>query len=75
VEEPERLRQLIPTKGWTPIDTRIKITSVTDLVRKLGGEELYGHDPIVPLRELIQNASDAVRARRPIEDYANDCEV
>jgi len=72
VEEPERLRQLIPTKGWTPIDTRIKITSVTDLVRKLGGEELYGHDPIVPLRELIQNASDAVRARRLIEDYAND---
>ncbi|MBV9108006.1 MAG: ATP-binding protein [Gemmatimonadetes bacterium] len=37
------------------------------LVRRLGGEQLYGDDPSVVLRELVQNASDAVRARRLVE--------
>lgn len=67
VEDPQRLKRLIPTDSWEPIDTRIKVTNVAGLVRKLGGEQLYGCDLTVPLRELIQNAIDAVRARRLIE--------
>ena len=39
---------------------------------RLGGEHLYGDDPTVPLRELIQNASDAVRARRFLENRASN---
>ncbi|WHP48962.1 hypothetical protein [Vibrio parahaemolyticus] len=42
------------------------------LVKNLGGEQLYGDDVIVPLRELIQNASDAVRARRCLEGEDDD---
>ena len=34
----------------------------------LGGKELYGKNYKVPLRELIQNASDAIRARRILDD-------
>lgn len=37
------------------------------MIRSLGGEALYGRNPQVPLRELIQNACDAVRARRTFE--------
>jgi hypothetical protein len=54
----------VQTDRWTPVDTRIKITDVAGLVRKLGGDQLYGDQKFVPLRELIQNASDAIRARR-----------
>ena len=67
VEEPERLIKFIATKDWLPIDTRIKVSNVASLIRNLGGEQLYGNDKTVPLRELIQNALDAVRARRLIE--------
>jgi hypothetical protein len=45
---------------------------VPALVARLGGKQLYGEDPTVPLRELIQNASDAVRARRLLEERPND---
>src|SRR5690242_6012357 len=68
VDDPSRLAKLIGTDGWTPVDTRIRVSAVADLVSKLGGEELYGNNPSVPLRELIQNASDAVRARRVLEE-------
>ena len=67
IEEPERLTKFIPTGDWLPIDIQIKVTDVASLVRKLGGEQLYGADKIVPLRELIQNGLDAIRARRLIE--------
>ena len=72
VEEPERLIKFIATKDWLPIDTRIKVSNVASLIRNLGGEQLYGDDKIVPLRELIQNALDAVRARRLIEGRPTD---
>jgi hypothetical protein len=67
VETPELLRMRIAISGWSPVDARIHISNVADLVERLGGEQLYGKDPTVPLRELIQNAADAVRARRLLE--------
>jgi hypothetical protein len=67
IAEPERLTRFIPTRDWLPIDTQIKVTDVAALVHKLGGEQLYGADKTVPLRELIQNGLDAIRARRLIE--------
>jgi hypothetical protein len=67
VEDPLRLTQFVPTKDWDPVDARIMVSDVAGLVNRLGGEELYGDDPSVPLRELIQNASDAIRARRTLE--------
>ena len=62
--DPARLAHHFPTKGWAPIPTKLQISDVPSLVRNLGGQALYGENPRVPLRELIQNARDAVVARR-----------
>ncbi len=70
IEEPSRLAQHIRTEQWSPVDARVRVGDVARLVTRLGGEELYGNDRTVPLRELIQNACDAVRARRVLEDRA-----
>lgn len=59
--------RLVPTDGWEPVDTRVHVTDVAGLVRSLGGRQLYGDDRYVPLRELIQNGCDAVRARRLLQ--------
>jgi hypothetical protein len=56
--------QWIKTSGWIPVDARVHVTDVSSLVSHLGGAQLYGKNPSVPLRELIQNAADAIRARR-----------
>jgi len=64
VEDPIRMCEHIPTEGWIPVDTHLRVTDVVSLVQKLGGKELYGNNTDAPLRELIQNATDAVRARR-----------
>jgi hypothetical protein len=69
-DEPSRLAKLIGTDGWRPVDTRIRVSAVADLVRKLGGKDLYGDTEVPPLREMIQNAADAVRARRMIDGHA-----
>lgn len=66
-EDANRLAKLVPTKDWIPIDAQIKISNINSLIKKLGGKHLYGEDPIIPLRELIQNGCDAIRARRIIE--------
>ncbi|WP_425615557.1 ATP-binding protein [Anatilimnocola sp. NA78] len=68
IDDPIRLQKHIPTSGWDPVDVQIKTTDIASLVHRLGGAELYGEDPTVPLRELIQNSTDAVRARRVMED-------
>jgi hypothetical protein len=68
----EPLSWLERSRGWTPLDARVRVSSVVRLVESLGGRELYGETPHVPLRELIQNASDAVRARRVVERRADD---
>ena len=68
VEEPKRLVKSIPTEGWEPVDTQVKVSAVATLINNLGGEQLYGKNELVPLRELIQNATDAIRARRLIEE-------
>ena len=67
VEDPDRLRDMVPAEGWTPVDAQVRVGHVASLVSRLGGRELYGDDQSVPLRELIQNATDAVRARRVLE--------
>ena len=72
IDEPSRLSKLVTVNGWQPIDTRIKVTNVAKLVGSLGGSQLYGENISVPLRELIQNSSDAIRARRIIENEESD---
>jgi hypothetical protein len=56
----------VQCKGWTPVDVRPRINDVPHVVEMLGGAKLYGDDYSVPIRELMQNACDAVRALRTI---------
>jgi hypothetical protein len=63
VDLPERLTEYIRTKDWLPINATVHISDLPSIIKSVGGEELYGKNPIVPLRELIQNAADAIRAR------------
>jgi hypothetical protein len=67
-DAPARLAERVQTQGWLPIDARIHVSNVADLARKLGGRQLYGSTQAVPLRELLQNGMDAVRARQALSD-------
>lgn len=72
IESPERLASLIQTHDWSPIDAFVHIGDLPKIIRSLGGEELYGKKLHVPIRELIQNSSDAIRARRSLESRSED---
>lgn len=72
IDNIQDLIKRIKVTGWQPIDTRIRATKVAHLVKTLGGDNLYDGARLVPLRELIQNASDAIRARRYLEDESNE---
>jgi len=61
------LVRLITTNGWTPVDANVHVGNVSKLVKNLGGSQLYGNNPFVAIRELIQNGCDAIRARRVLE--------
>ncbi|MCY3868923.1 MAG: ATP-binding protein [Gemmatimonadetes bacterium] len=67
IEDPERLVSYVQTDGWLPINATIHVTDLPRAIKSVGGEEMYGKHPEVALRELIQNASDAVCARRIYE--------
>ena len=69
---PELLARWVKPRGWRPVDTRIQASDVPRIVENLGGSKLYGDDPTVALRELIQNSADAVQARRKYEGRASD---
>lgn len=64
VDSPERLADLIPTSDWLPREAKIGVSDVAGIIDRLGGEKLYGNQLAAPLRELIQNAGDAVNLRR-----------
>ncbi|WP_078863924.1 ATP-binding protein [Streptomyces sp. AcH 505] len=66
ISDLEELSRNIRTLDWHPIDATIKATDVITLVRRLGGAELYGNDSSIPIRELISNATDAVRAKKSL---------
>lgn len=72
VDSPERLSGYVQTSCWLPINATVHISDLPHIIKSIGGEELYGNRPTVPLRELIQNASDAVRARRINEGRRDD---
>lgn len=67
VADPARFAEHVQTEGWHPVGAEVKVGDTARIIELLGGKGLYGHDDIVPLRELIQNAVDAVRARRLLD--------
>lgn len=65
-----RMADFIKPKGWFPHNAQIHVSNIESLVRNLGGEKLYGEgiDKIeVVFREVLQNARDAIAARREVD--------
>jgi hypothetical protein len=63
-ENPNEMARHVPVIGWKPVETKLHISNVARIIKTLGGEKLYGTDSRAPLRELMQNAVDAVQARQ-----------
>lgn len=73
IESEKLFSDYVRTENWEPANTNFKIGNFTNLIEKLGGKELYGEKHEVPLRELIQNSSDAIQAKRHlIGDFKGD---
>jgi hypothetical protein len=69
---PVELANFVKTDGWEPLDARLHVGDVPALIDRMGGRALYGDRPGIAIRELVQNAADAVRTRRILEDRADD---
>ena len=66
---PEQLSMYVRAVGWRPVALSLRVSDVPHLAKTLGGRDLYSFR-LAPLRELIQNAADAVEARGSIDtDY------
>ncbi len=68
---PRKLARYVQTEGWNPTESNVHVSDVAALVKNLGGENLYGKDADrfeIALRELVQNSTDAVLARRVVDD-------
>jgi hypothetical protein len=65
---PTELSKSVETEGWIPTSAKIHVGNVERLVETLGGQNLYGEGDnfAVVMRELIQNARDAIAARRSL---------
>lgn len=61
---PEDFEKLVKTDGFLPLEVNVKASSIDRLVRLLAGESLYGKNLFAPVRELIQNALDAILLKR-----------
>lgn len=66
----EELCKYVRTCGWFPCDANIHISNIEGIIKTLGGEKLYGKDKKIEyvIRELIQNARDAIVARKYLEE-------
>jgi len=58
----------VPVQGWHPVDVGFQVSQISDVIEQFGGKELYGDKPYLALRELIQNAVDAIHAQRVRRD-------
>ena len=69
----ESLARFVKTKGWNPCNFGVHTSNVKALIENLGGRKLYGSENLllITMRELIQNARDAIHARRGIDNYFN----
>ncbi|AZP13958.1 HD domain-containing protein [Undibacterium parvum] len=67
-ESPLELSRSVRTQDWTPTAAKIHVGNLEKLVNDLGGKQLYGEGDnfAIVIRELIQNARDAIRARMAI---------
>ncbi|MCQ8239827.1 HD domain-containing protein [Rhizosaccharibacter radicis] len=67
---PQALAKFVQVQGWTPVLPDIMVSDVAHLAKNLGGNDLYSSSR-APLRELIQNAADAIEARCAVDKDFN----
>lgn len=63
---PEDAATYVPTSGFLPIEVNLRTGSIDRLVELLAGETLYGPNPMAAVRELVQNARDAVMLKAEV---------
>ncbi|WP_051379596.1 HD domain-containing protein [Bradyrhizobium murdochi] len=67
---PDLASAYIRVRNWNPWSAKLHVGNVERLVRNIGGESLYGagsDKTYVALREMLQNARDAIIARRKMD--------
>jgi len=69
---PDEAATFIPPSGFLPIEVNLRTGSTDKLVELLAGETLYGPNPMAAIRELIQNARDAVMLKSEVAVGAAD---
>ena len=68
IENPNTFNQYVRLPdNVLPIDIRVQPDSMERVVELLGGRHIYGRDQLAPIRELIQNARDAIELKRSLE--------
>jgi Histidine kinase-, DNA gyrase B-, and HSP90-like ATPase len=67
---PQSFATFVLTQGFEPVDIRFRPDSIERLINILGGRTLYGEDVLAPIRELLQNARDAIYLQRASDTVA-----
>ena len=71
IESPESMAIYIKSDGWEPRSAKVHVGNIEKIIHNLGGEMLYGagSDILgVIIREMIQNARDAIKARGAMDN-------
>ena len=73
VDTPDETAKLIPPDGFLPVEVGVSASRADKIVKLLAGETLYGAHPVAAVRELLQNARDAVGLKRAVAE--NQAEI
>ena len=72
IRSPHIFANYVTTDGFEPVDIRFRPDSIERLVKILGGRTLYGDDVFAPIRELVQNARDAIYLQRAVDQLQGE---
>jgi len=70
VRSPQTFASFIVPEEFEPVDVRFRPDSIERLVGILGGRTLYGDDAFAAVRELLQNARDAILLQRAVDSIS-----
>jgi hypothetical protein len=68
---PDHFSKLVPVADWKPVESKVHASNIPRIIDSFGGSKLYGEDPLVAVRELIQNGRDAIDASVPSRKFAD----
>lgn len=68
VKTPQSFSTYVLTEDFEPVDIRFRPNSMERLIELLGGKTLYGKDFFAPIREILQNARDAITLQKAFAD-------